>query len=1011
MKKIAIAILMTALMLVSIVTPLISTAQAADPSSWYKTVPGQLATDTYTLYPYSAKSLNIGFSQFGEMINTMDNVGLEYGSVDPFAPAAGSSIGSIPKVDWLQGWFINITYYHRILSQVRTVWACALHADAQAYGGNWIRVDFNHDYDTFYGLEDARDPGYIIGDYAAGANNFGGRKTNGTAVTQPIETLYDGPRLYVARLTTDIYDHPGFLTDDTTGDVPLLSVRITVYFDKVKKEVVLFKDLKTLVSDKIADELKVQFSNRGEVDLGTETVGYDSYFHFYTQGTSQYNSGFNDTAVEGLPTVYDRNWVMNQTENPATSSYKNYSAAGPYPQTSSATYDLAVAINPDAGYTWWAAFWPSLSDWSIDGWDMWWRSMSATDPHDIDSRTWAPIPRTEPTIPFYIGEWDCVLKPKTSADMQQYRFVTIYGVTDDHDAKDHNMVGAPANTPDRETMYQLNEYFNPWDLNQAVLKDTNRYVEFSANPIGSTTYTTKQRPVVAVPDSVWDQYNMQSERVEDLTTGKVLNRYKGDYDFVQLSTGYGYFTGLTSTHKYKFLYSTLPEYGKLPFTVDATPSVVNATIYQDDFTLYPTISSSWTDPTGVSHSLTNAGELGITITNMTQLDSGTTTDQWYNYTTPLEVEWEVQPFKVFKEDTTTLESGAYNFAPSTVTNETSGTALEFTVDGAEFTWSITGPRGTQFTDLKDVHFTYFSADWYVYVDVFYNATEGTYTIYPSVSFGAPALEESGPNAVYQYWMPGRYEWGIVGRDSEVVDSAGLANVAAAFKDKQVEFALSGADMFDPVIANQMPWVMAKIGTGDTGIDYFYNPSGFDFRNGLKDDFCTTYPISSSNMIGIGGPLANQLALYGNPFMSALYGIPGPAYAPWTNNIVPVTCWAATNPAHLYADTNTTGYAVISTYQDLNGTNLFLVWGNWGRDTYYASKWFHDWEIMELQSAPPGVNSIVVKITYSSSTEGYKPTGFSIVEVLGTISERQWKYSSDGLTSPSTTLTKGGIHDP
>jgi hypothetical protein len=89
MKKIAIAILMTALMLVSIVTPLISTAQAADPSSWYKTVPGQLATDTYTLYPYSASSLNIGFSQFGEMINTMDNVGLEYGSVDPFAPAAG----------------------------------------------------------------------------------------------------------------------------------------------------------------------------------------------------------------------------------------------------------------------------------------------------------------------------------------------------------------------------------------------------------------------------------------------------------------------------------------------------------------------------------------------------------------------------------------------------------------------------------------------------------------------------------------------------------------------------------------------------------------------------------------------------------------------------------------------------------------------------------------------------------------------------------------------------------
>ena len=110
--------------------------------------------------------------------------------------------------------------------------------------------------------------------------------------------------------------------------------------------------------------------------------------------------------------------------------------------------------------------------------------MQATDPHDIDSRTWELHPRLEPTIPFYIGEWDVVLKPKDKKtpngypDMQQYRFVTIYGVTDLNDASDANMPGKRSNTPDRETMYLLDEYFNPWDLHQAIDKSSERWVDF-----------------------------------------------------------------------------------------------------------------------------------------------------------------------------------------------------------------------------------------------------------------------------------------------------------------------------------------------------------------------------------------------------------------------------------------------------------------------------------------------------------------------------------------------------
>jgi hypothetical protein len=64
---------------------MVGITQAADPSNWFKTVDGVLDTDYYTLYPYETdKSLKIGFSKFGELINSKDNVGLEYGAVDPF---------------------------------------------------------------------------------------------------------------------------------------------------------------------------------------------------------------------------------------------------------------------------------------------------------------------------------------------------------------------------------------------------------------------------------------------------------------------------------------------------------------------------------------------------------------------------------------------------------------------------------------------------------------------------------------------------------------------------------------------------------------------------------------------------------------------------------------------------------------------------------------------------------------------------------------------------------------
>jgi hypothetical protein len=775
----------------------------------YMTVSGVLDSDYYVLYPYELRSLKIGFSKYGELINTIDNVGLEYDTVDPFAPPAGSSIGSIPKRMWVQGWLINITYRHNTLGW-RNVWAAALHSDTIGIGGPWLRVDFFGDYDPTpggFGAEDPRDPGYIIGNYAAGGPFNGGRKTNGTAVTYPIQVLYNGPRRFVAELVTDIYDHPSY-KDDTGPDIPLVRLSFKIIFNKVKKEVNIIKDVKSLLSEKEGYEMKIQFSNRGEVDIGNEASGYHSYFHFWTQG----NQTPHDPWIEGQPTVYNDDWTICVTEDPANDPnepepYKGLSQNGSYPQSIDATFDVAQAYNNISGHVWFAAFWPSLSDWTIDGWPIWWRSMDKNDPHLIDAAGYTIIGEPiEPKIPFYIGEWDFILSAKERSDVGpiQFRGVTMYGVVNRHDASDDDMDEHHGeqveNVIDREVRYFLNETFNPWDLVKAVDKTTKRWVEFGYGPTIKLSHT----PFKNVPDDKWDQYSVFSERVIDTVTGRLLKRteYTLTYDSTYHNAT---ISGLISGRRYKVLYST---------------------------------------------------------------------------------------------------------------------------------------------------------------------------------------EET----------PGRYEWIVVGRDAASVDSVGAALVAAAFKNKIIEshseggayIGITGEDMYDPVVYNRIPYVMRRFGAGNTWQDYRDSLK----RAALNDDWCEKWPVSSSNMIFIGGaePYVNLGAYYFNDFTDAFSDFPGeftaPYGSPWAGKIIALTCWSQKT----YSSSESTGYAVIATYKDLNGTVGFLVYGHWGRDTYYASQWLHGDKargispgILELQDLNPGVTSVILQISYG--TDPSHPT-FSIIEHLGTKSEKE-----------------------
>ncbi|RJS80758.1 hypothetical protein CW709_06265, partial [Candidatus Bathyarchaeota archaeon] len=306
MKIGAVAFIALMILPVAAVSADVQASVWSDPSDWYATVEGVLASDYYSLYPYEEKSLKVGYSKFGELINSNDNVGLEYaGERDPFAAPPGPDLdpwGKLPKRVWINGWYIDIRYNHSSWGY-RNVWAGALFADLSSYGGPWIRVDNDYwgtDYAEQYEWEeDFRDPGLELdanGDVIGTELEYGGRKTNGSVVTEDPVVLYDGPRRYVVQLKNKIYDY------NEIADVKLhlVDVIFTIIFNKVKKEVIVLKDVKynpqakfdiapiklkvicpELGEDNAQEEeevfevpygMVVQFSNREEWDLGTDEV-------------------------------------------------------------------------------------------------------------------------------------------------------------------------------------------------------------------------------------------------------------------------------------------------------------------------------------------------------------------------------------------------------------------------------------------------------------------------------------------------------------------------------------------------------------------------------------------------------------------------------------------------------------------------------------------------------------------------------------------------------------------
>ncbi|MEM2983549.1 MAG: hypothetical protein QXH17_10365, partial [Candidatus Bathyarchaeia archaeon] len=527
-----IGILTITILTLNLVLPLTVSSASPDPDlhSWYTVVPGVLGSDTYVLYPYELKSLNVGFSKYGELIGIPPGadmsvqanwVGLEYDGRDPFCPPS-----VVPMASWINGWFLDIQYIDPSFpvgspKRDRHLWAFAMFGDGFGWGGDWVL---------------ATDPA---------SEPHGGRKTNGYCETEDLKVLYDGPRRFVAQSVTHVYDFDGTVTTRW----PVVDVILTLIFEKVKKEVILFKDIKLKIPKAhLWGKLNVQFSNREQYDLGP-APGYTSYADFFEQyGITCYGkewhmadylardhyeyqttttsstytlhppgpllADFLKIWVAGAfqdPTWYDIDWASGTvTFKPERVPPKDKPILFLYKYKFKASwheYDIAQIISSDKKYVAWAAMWPPVSDYTVDG-----MLYYLTGPLvGVSENDMSTEPKQSPLV---IGEWDFAMEHE---ELPQFRCVEVKGVTNLHDAVDDEF-GTP--TIDREVLYQLEEVFNPWDLVKAVHKDTKRWVEFFSGDGTWSSKTLKYKPVLdrslpCVEERFggWDEYCSFAERV------------------------------------------------------------------------------------------------------------------------------------------------------------------------------------------------------------------------------------------------------------------------------------------------------------------------------------------------------------------------------------------------------------------------------------------------------------------------------------------------------------------
>ncbi|MCW4013180.1 MAG: hypothetical protein NWF07_09355 [Candidatus Bathyarchaeota archaeon] len=605
----------------------------------------------------------------------------------------------------------------------------------------------------------------------------------------------------------------------------------------------------------------------------------------------------------------------------------------------------------------------------------------------------------EPDTPYVFAEWDFDLDldhPENST--HQFRCMSVYGVTDLHNGVDPDMpegVEEGYFRIDSEVLYQLDEVFNPIDLNDIAHKDTFRWAQKGTmtdmivlqshlfDKYGNYRDCLDDEHIIWFPEK-WGYYCQDSEKVLAYTpSGQVLLERDTDYRI----TGPNELT-IDNNHgadRYKVLYSTLLLPGELVLDeTDFAKRKDTTTMFGVDVTrTFQRDYVEWIidfDETDIAGHWASGADLILNAgCKLVKIRASEDTAAGYYV-------WDGASF--IKQD----------FPPEIEVemrmDDPTGTAPDYFV--------IRIPYG--FMQRR-------CFEWALYVEASWPGhSSSEQMIYPmnwgglpdNFSWDTPWLNMYKDGSCFH---AGRWEWMVIGDFAAPSDSLGAAMLSSAWCDwKNTEVWLSGLDIKATVNAPSIPWIHRNFTAinADARDPYYMNPPD-DNRTSFRDDWCTPddwtgntiypYAISSSNMIIVGGPLANLAADYFNDFTDAK------VFTEYGDGFYATGCWARTVLDHYVGMTmedvpdnelwyssvgvdDDVGYALISTYKDLNETVGFIVYGYTAEDTYYACYALRGGLLDWLQYVQPGTTSIILEIDYSD----LHPVEFHVAECLGLFTE-------------------------
>jgi hypothetical protein len=883
---------------------------------------GLLHNDSYLLYPWENESIDFGFSKYGELINPGDplytgNLGLRYKNVDAFA---SEEVGAIA---WSNGWLIDIHYVEN--NVLKNIWAYALYSDRSEVGGDWKQLQ-NH---------------RIAENDPLGTDENGGRRTSGWCETENITLIYDGPRKSIYFLSTTIYDDD---PNDVSPGTAMVRIDIQIIFNKVKKYVLEIKDIKRLERSKWTGPFQIEFSQRGEWDIGTLSV-CPSYAEFYDNITTNY-------------------WKHPFYVNPDVTSADNPDIP--------ARYDLCQMISTEAGVDmvgFWA-FWPHLQSKRVQKTSGMSKTLLLGSLETVEETYTVTESEALAGYRTYITLQNAISYPLGDGYWGPNPWVFL---NDEEALKDEDwtwewLTGSGVqvpfpwpNYPDKlnitftsnlEEGDEITVLYKRW--NKGVSKHTPQGV--NAYP----SYGMSVEPAVPYVFGEWDfeltyeneYHSTQQFRCVSMV-GLTDNNTALDGDQFSPKD----YTRNTIDEEVWFLLEEVfnpwdlkDAANKETFrwcqkTDDTTPDLISHSVSHPDYNDVTCLDTV--------HKIVNAPYPTYTIGNVSKGSMARPTERVI----------------------------AYDWAGSLV-------PLLLTRD-VDYTWHP-GPIGTN--DL-----TITKPSGYEYFKILYSTTideaQGAPTCWDTgrwewivVGKNSHAADSAGAAMISVAWE----EW----KHKQVWLSAldmKCPEEAPTLPYVHVIFTGDGEERTDYHKNHSIGDYRAELN------DDWCTPWDFTYTD-------EEYPwvISSSNIIVVGGPSANLLAEYFNDFTDIF------VRSEYGNGFYAPGCWARTTQPtknkvpeieiadELWYDSDNfadnEGQAIVATYLDLNGTAGFIVYGYTAEDTYYASYVVRGGLLPWLQQIQCGVTAILLNFTYCPTT-GPHPVQVHVAECVGPFTECTGFYTS------------------